>query len=82
MERSAIRDTFAAETKPGFRYAPSRLQEPLLPVLGQHLLAALAELRAILLQAGEHGAIAIVHHGTAEARNVARASIMAGLLLR
>jgi hypothetical protein len=51
-------------------------------VIRQHLIAALAEPGAVLLQAGEHGTIAIVHHGAAEAADIARTGIMAGLLLR
>jgi len=49
-------------------------------VIRQHLVAAFAQPGAVLLQAGEHGAITIVHDGAAEARDVTRASVMAGLL--
>jgi len=48
----------------------------LLPIIGQHLFAGLAEPGAVLLQAGQHDRIAVIHHRTAEARNVARAGIV------
>ena len=43
-----------------------RTRRALLPVIRQHLVAGFARARAVLLQAGEHGAIAIVHHGAAK----------------
>ena len=48
----------------------------LLPVIGKDLFAGLAEPGAVLLQAGQHCRIAIIHHRTAEARNIARAGIV------
>jgi hypothetical protein len=51
-------------------------------VIRQHLVAAFAQPRAILLEAGEHSLVAIVHHGAAKARDVARAGVVSGLLLR
>ncbi|MGY3122223.1 hypothetical protein ACVWXN_008560 [Bradyrhizobium sp. i1.4.4] len=81
MARSAIRDDLTARADPGFRSAGLR-RHVLLPVIRQHLVAGFAEAGTVLLEASEHGAIAIVHHGTAEARHIARAGIVAGLLLR
>ena len=54
----------------------------LLPVARQHLLAGLADLRAVLLQAGQHDLIAILHLRPAKPRDVARAGVMPRLLLR
>ena len=42
----------------------------------QHLLAALADLGAVLLQAGQHELIALLHLRPAIARGVARAGVM------
>src|SRR5881227_2064346 len=54
----------------------------LLPVARQYLLAGLADLGAVLLQAGQHDLIAILHVRPAIPRNVARAGVMSLLLLR
>ena len=54
----------------------------LLTVAGQHLLAALADLRAILLQAGQNDLVAILHLRPAEARDVPRAGVLSHPLLR
>ena len=51
----------------------SRPDEFLLPVACQHLLAALADLGAVLLQAGQHDLVAILHLRPAIPRDVARA---------
>ena len=53
----------------------------LLPVIRQHLLAGLGELAAILLQAGQHDLITFLHVRPAKPRDIARAGIMALLLL-
>jgi hypothetical protein len=53
----------------------------LLPVINQRLLARLAEMGTVFLQAGQHRLIAFVQMRTAESRSVARAGI-APLLLR
>jgi hypothetical protein len=47
-----------------------------LPVFGQHPVAGPAEPASVLLQAGQHHRIAVIHHRTAEARNIARAGIV------
>src|SRR6185437_4590353 len=63
----------------------SRLDTPydaLLPVLDQNLVAALADAGAVFLQAGEHGLVAVIHHLAAVTRDIARAGVVAGLLLR
>ena len=52
----------------------------LLPVVGERLLAGLAETAAMLLQAGQHDLIALAEMGAAEPRGIARAGI-APLLL-
>ena len=49
----------------------------LLPVLSQHLVASLGEARAVLLQAGQNHLIAVVHDFSAEARDIARAGVVA-----
>ena len=53
-----------------------------LTVLLQHLIAGAGDAGAVLLQAGQHGGIAGVHVSAAEAGDVARAGIMALLVLR
>src|SRR5580692_10939448 len=58
-----------------------RLRDDLLPVVGQHLVAGLAEAGAVLLQAGEHHLIAVIHDRAAVPRHVACAGVVAGLLL-
>ena len=45
-------------------------------MIGQHLVAGLADAGAVLLQTGEHGGIAVIHHRAAMTRDVARASIV------
>jgi hypothetical protein len=46
----------------------------LLPVIGQNLLAGPAQPGAVLLEAGQNGHIAVVHHRTAMTADVTRAS--------
>jgi hypothetical protein len=46
----------------------------LLPVIRQNLFAGLAEPGAVLLQAGQHRHIAVIHHGAAVAGDIPRAS--------
>ena len=46
-------------------------------VCGKRRLTALAQLRAILLQAGEHDHVAVIEMGAAEARGVACTGILA-----
>src|SRR5437660_1066657 len=46
----------------------------LLIVALEHLIAGLADLEAILLQAGQNGEIALIHHRTAKLLDVARTS--------
>jgi hypothetical protein len=53
-----------------------------LSVFGQDLVAGLGEPGAVLLQAGQHDLVAIIDMSPAEARNVARAGIVTGLLRR
>src|SRR5207237_6602143 len=48
----------------------------LLPVIGQHLVAGFRESRAVLLQAGEHDLVAVIHMRAAKARDVARAGVV------
>ena len=48
----------------------------LLTVLGHDLFAGPAEPGTVLLQAGQHHRITVIHHRTAEARNIARAGIV------
>ena len=38
----------------------------------EHLVAGLAQLRAILLEASQNGEVALIDHGTAEALDIAR----------
>ena len=64
--------------RPGVRRDDGKL----LPVIDQDLRAGLAEAGAVLLQTGQHGLVAVIHHGPAMARNVARAGVMALLLRR
>jgi hypothetical protein len=52
----------------------------LLPVVGQHLVAGLGETGAMLLQARQHGLVAIIDHGAAKAGDVARAGVVSHLL--
>ena len=54
----------------------SRMQDQVLPMIGQHLVAGLADAGAVLLQTGEHGGIAVIHHRAAMTRHVARAGIV------
>jgi len=80
MERSAIRGDFTADkTRISLRSIRLR-RDVLLPVIRQHLVAAFGEPATVLLEAGEHSLIAIVHHRAAEARDVARTGIVTGLL--
>jgi hypothetical protein len=51
-------------------------------MLRQDLVAGLAEFRTMLLQAGEHGGIAVAHHGAAMTGDIAGTGIMTLLLLR
>jgi hypothetical protein len=57
-----------------FLYAGARQVRPkqlhLLPVIGQHLLAGLAERGAVLLQAAQDHHVAVVHLGSAMACDV------------
>jgi hypothetical protein len=46
----------------------------LLPVVSQHLIAALGQLGTMLLKASQNGEIALIHHQAAEALDIARAS--------
>ena len=55
---------------------PGMTEQQLLPVIGQHLLAGLAEPGAVLLQAGQHDLVAIIHLRTAKARDVTRAGVV------
>jgi hypothetical protein len=55
---------------------PGMTQAGSLPVFGHQLLAAAADARAVLLQAGEHHLITFAHDGAAKTRNVAGAGIM------
>src|ERR1700712_1547962 len=48
----------------------------LLPMLGQHLAARRRKLGTILLQASQNSEIALVHHFSAKARNVACARLL------
>ena len=66
----------------GFALRAPRNDEKLLPVAGQHLLARLAEPGAVLLQARQHDLVAVIEMGAAKARGVARAGVLALLLLR
>ena len=54
----------------------------LLPVAGQHLLAGLADLRAVLLQADQNDLVAILHLRPAESLDVPRAGVLSHPLLR
>jgi hypothetical protein len=59
-----------------------KLGAALLPVLGQNFLAGLAQAAAVLLQACQHGLIAIAHYRPAMTRHVAGAGVMPLLLRR
>ena len=48
----------------------------LLPVIGQDLVAGLAEPGAMLLEATQNGRIAVVHHRPAMARHIPRTGIV------
>jgi hypothetical protein len=50
-------------------------------VINQNLFAALADLGAILLEARQHGLVAIIHHRAAMPGDIAGASVIPGLLL-
>ena len=65
---------------PNYLYGGGALETLLLPVARQRLLAALADLGAVLLQAGQHDLIAILHLRPAILRDVARAGRHAPLL--
>ena len=52
----------------------------LLPVLDQDLFASLGELGTMLLQAGQHGLIAIIEDRPAKSRGITRAGIVSDLL--
>ena len=54
----------------------SRSDRLLLPVARQHLLAALADLGAVLLQAGQNDLVAILHLRPAKSRDVPRAGVL------
>ena len=77
-------DRAATEVLPvvasGARGSSTVTRGALLPVFGQDLVAGLAEPGAVLLQAGQHDLIALIHMGAAEARHIARAGIVPLLL--
>jgi hypothetical protein len=50
--------------------------EGLLTVVRQHLAAGFGQLGTILLQASQDGEVTLVHYGTAEAGDVARAGLL------
>jgi hypothetical protein len=54
-------------------------QAGLLSVFGQNLFAALADPGTVLLEACQHGRIAVIHHSPAMTCDVARAGIMSPL---
>jgi hypothetical protein len=54
----------------------------LLPVLGHHLVASLADAMAVLPQALQHDRITVIHDGAAKARDIAGAGVLARSLLR
>jgi hypothetical protein len=54
----------------------------LLPVLGHHLVAGLADAMAVLPQALQHDRIAVIHDGAAKARDIAGTGVLARSLLR
>jgi hypothetical protein len=56
--------------------APRNDSRNLLPVLGQHFIAGPAEPGAMLLETAQNNIIAIIHHGPAIARHIARAGIV------
>jgi hypothetical protein len=49
---------------------------PLLAVLGQHFIAGPAEPGAMLPETAQNNHVAIIHHGPAKARDIARAGVM------
>jgi hypothetical protein len=51
------------------------------PVIDQNLVAGLADPGAVLLQARQHGLVAIIHHGPAMPGDVAGAGVVPRLLL-
>ncbi len=51
-----------------------------MPVIDQDLVAALADARAMLLQAGQHGRVAVIHDRTAVTRHVAGTGVVLALL--
>jgi hypothetical protein len=53
-----------------------------LPVLGHQPLAGPTDAAAVLLQAGEHGLIAVVDDWAAKARSIARAGVVLARRLR
>jgi hypothetical protein len=63
-------------------HRPGMTADKLPPVRSQRRLARLAQLRAVLLQAGQHHLIAIIEVCAAKARSIAPAGILARPLLR
>jgi hypothetical protein len=53
----------------------------LLPVIGQRLLATLAQPSPMLLQASQHGVVAVIENGTTMSLGIARAGVAPLLLL-
>jgi hypothetical protein len=63
-----------------------RLRRRLLPVAYQDLIAGMGQLGTIVLQAGQHGKVVLIHHGATVFLNIAGAGLLflrcAGALLR
>jgi hypothetical protein len=72
--------TSPAMTAITFSGPSSRGANSLLPVIDQDLVAALADARAMLFQAGQHGRVAVIHDRTAVTRHVAGTGVVLALL--
>jgi hypothetical protein len=67
------------EGTPALRLNGREHGDRLLPVIGEHLVAASADASAVFLQTREHRLVTIIHDGTAVTRHVAGACIVLAL---